>query len=235
MILGENDNAFLKELFSDNSLAHEYDPVKAHAYYERTKKLKGRRKGRQPDPSGTSGASSTEVGGISGRSRHGSSLSPPRVKQPTKSKEEFRAETEARIAAYKERLTKLKEVLSQLVEAAKKRSQDNAGSTESRAKEQTKDKASGDPKSSQTSSKSTTKEKQASKKYYEKNKEQISLKKQEANLKKEIKQVEEKIIKAREDLKKSLVDAFDKSNTNTSSNPSKDKSTKQRRQTVVSN
>jgi hypothetical protein len=33
-------------------LAHRYDPVKAHEYYERTKKLKGRNKGQTVVPSG---------------------------------------------------------------------------------------------------------------------------------------------------------------------------------------
>lgn len=46
MILGENDKAFVLHLVAENqkTLSHKYDPVKAHAYYERTKKLKGRRK-----------------------------------------------------------------------------------------------------------------------------------------------------------------------------------------------
>lgn len=39
MILGEGDKEFVHSLF------HEYDPVKRHEYYERTKKLKGRKKG----------------------------------------------------------------------------------------------------------------------------------------------------------------------------------------------
>ena len=34
------------------TLIHEYDPGKRHEYYERTKKLKGRRKGMASDPFG---------------------------------------------------------------------------------------------------------------------------------------------------------------------------------------
>lgn len=33
------------QAFVEDFLAHKYDPVKAHEYYERTKKLKGRKKG----------------------------------------------------------------------------------------------------------------------------------------------------------------------------------------------
>lgn len=44
-----SDDEFIKSLFHAYDPS-KYDPVKAHAYYERTKKLKGRRKGKKPVP-----------------------------------------------------------------------------------------------------------------------------------------------------------------------------------------
>ena len=179
-----------------NALVHEYDPVKRHEYYERTKKLKGRRKGvAQPS---TSGTSQTKGSGSSSKSKTNNKLS-----------EQQKAEIKARVEAYKARLEKLKEVLAILVAEAKKRSAENAGTEESRAKEKNKDNATSDKGSSKSGS-STAKEKAAAKKYYEKNKEKISLKKQEANLKDQIKEVEDKIVKIRAELKDSLKKARDK-------------------------
>lgn len=44
----------LGEVFAEAFLAHAYDPAKAHAYYERTKKLKGRQAGNKPANKGAS-------------------------------------------------------------------------------------------------------------------------------------------------------------------------------------
>lgn len=197
MILGKDDNEFIKSFF------HEYDPFKAHLYYERTKKLKGRRNGMTSSPPNQSNK---------GRQNTGGSFQKKSSKTPAST----RQETEARIAAYKERLTKLKEVLAKLVEAAKQRNADNAGTEESRSKKESKEsKDSSESKSSSKSSGSSTeKEKADAKDYYEKNKDKISLKKQEANLKKEIKDVEQKISDAKEELKNSLQKAFNANNGN---------------------
>lgn len=181
-------------------LVHEYDPVKRHEYYERTKKLKGRSKG----ASQTSGTKSSQNNGSGGA----------RNPKEAKNSEQQKAEIKARVTAYKARLEKLKEVLALLVAEAKKRSEDNAGTKESRAEAAKKESASKEKSSSDGGSKksgsSTAKEKAASKEYYEKNKDKISLKKQEANLKDQIKEVEEKIVKIRADLKDSIQKARDK-------------------------
>lgn len=176
-------------------LVHEYDPVKRHEYYERTKKLKGRKKGL------------AQVNTSSGNKKS----------EKTKTTEQKKAEIKARVTAYKARLEKLKEVLALLVEEAKQRSADNAGTKESRAerdkKENQSKKETQSTKETGTSKKtgsSTAKEKAAAKEYYEKNKEKISLKKQESNLKDQIKEVEEKIVKIRAELKDSIKKARNK-------------------------
>lgn len=177
-------------------LVHEYDPVKRHEYYERTKKLKGRVKG-----SGVQTSNKSSGSDVSGGNKN----------SKAKTSEQQKAEIKARVTAYKARLEKLKEVLALLVAEAKKRSADNAGTKESRAERDKKDTPS--TKGSGTSGKSgssTAKEKAAAKDYYEKNKEKISLKKQEANLKDQIKEVEEKIVKIRAELKDSIKKARNK-------------------------
>lgn len=178
-------------------LVHEYDPVKRHEYYERTKKLKGRVKGGGVQTS--NGSSGSDVSGGNKKS------------EKAKTSEQQKAEIKARVTAYKARLEKLKEVLALLVEEAKKRSADNAGTKESRAERDKKDAPSTkDGGTSSKSGSSTAKEKAAAKDYYEKNKEKISLKKQEANLKDQIKEVEEKIVKIRAELKESIKKARNK-------------------------
>ena len=183
------------------ALVHEYDPVKRHEYYERTKKLKGRGKG--------------GVQTHNNKSRQANNSGQVNKQKDVKTSEQQKAEIKARVTAYKARLEKLKEVLAQLVAEAKKRSAENAGTKESRAEAAKKDNASKDGTSKDSSSTkgsgtTTAKEKAAAKKYYEKNKDKISLKKQEANLKDQIKEVEEKIIKIRADLKASIQKARDK-------------------------
>lgn len=85
---------------------HAYDPGKAHEYYLRTRKLKGRRRA-----AATSG----------GRPEPHSAPAGPKgpVRQTPKQKQALAA---ARVAAIQKRLDALKEVLAQLVEQAKKRS-----------------------------------------------------------------------------------------------------------------
>lgn len=91
-----------REFVSDH-IAHAYDPAKAHAYYERTKKLKGRQPGSATDNGGSRPTGTTTA------------PRPPKMASPSGS-------TSERVAALKARLNRLKEVLDQLVEAAQKRS-----------------------------------------------------------------------------------------------------------------
>lgn len=187
------------------TLIHEYDPVKRHQYYERTKKLKGRGSGlSDPSPTTDSSGQRKASGGVFNKPKD------------IKTAEQRKAEIETRVAAYKQRLDKLKKVLAELVAEAKKRSADNAGTKESRAKDKTKETSSEektgskDSKDSDLSSKEKADARKRSKEYYDKNKDKISLKKQEERLVDEIKKVEEKISKIRDELKSSIKKARDK-------------------------
>lgn len=98
-------------IVDDSALIHEapYDPSKAREYYLRTRKLKGRKAGAgDPQPSGRSGSAKAPTGKPRGR--------------PKKTAAQKRKEAEVQVAALKKRLERLKEVLSELVKAAKARS-----------------------------------------------------------------------------------------------------------------
>lgn len=89
----------------DDVLVHgEYDPVKAHEYYMRTRELKGRRKA--SSSIGTKTATSTGTTKIA----------------TSKRKADSKSVTAVRVAALKIRLAKLKEVLESLQREAKARS-----------------------------------------------------------------------------------------------------------------
>lgn len=112
----------------DSALFHraDYDPAKAREYYLRTRKLKGRQPGVQRSPG-------------PGRSPAVAPTKPRRRSSAAR-----RAEIEAQRKQLEKRLDRLKEVLRELVEAAKKRSgvdeskdtpQDKATRNEQRKKE----------------------------------------------------------------------------------------------------
>lgn len=88
--------------FLQHHLEHEYDPAKRREYYLRNRKLKGRKRGLVEAPAG---------GRPAGRPQ------PPRKAAATKT-----AEIEARKVALEKKLERLREVLRELVEAAKARS-----------------------------------------------------------------------------------------------------------------
>lgn len=88
--------------FLQHHLEHEYDPTKRREYYLRNRKLKGRKRGRGDRPTG---------GRPTGRPQ------PPRKKAG-----QTPAEIEARKVALEKKLERLKEVLRELVDAAKARS-----------------------------------------------------------------------------------------------------------------
>jgi outer membrane murein-binding lipoprotein Lpp len=117
-----------------------YDAAKAHEYYERTKKLKGRLPG---------------AGEPASKSRSKAAVIPITKAKSAKQKP---VGTKAKAAALQARLTKLRKVLAELVKQAKARS----GVVDE-------EKSSKDGKSG-GSSHATAKEKRASKDYYEKHK-----------------------------------------------------------------
>lgn len=188
----------MKMLLSDDdfvrTLIHAYDPVKRKEYYERTKKLKGRRRGRQDTSSSNQNA----------------------VFQDQKKNK--RSQTEIRIAAYKLRLEKLKKVLAQLVAEAKKRNQENSGSkdpekaTKEQSKEQSKERSKDKSKDKPLTGQEKAEARKRSKENYEKNKDKQSLSEQEEKLKDELKEVREKIQKVRAELKGSVNKARNKTN-----------------------
>lgn len=116
-------------IIDSEDLAHDYDPVKAKEYYERTKKLKGRKKGVEDDENLLDGNSTIE-----GLDNRGSNKSGP-------VSESRKAEIDAEVEALKKRLAALKKILKELVDQAKQRagvegededSEDSEGSEKSK-------------------------------------------------------------------------------------------------------
>ena len=102
----ESDDDFIKSLFHAYDSAKRraaYDPVKAHAYYERTKKLKGRKKGTKPVPI----------------SKGKKSYSPLPQKDPKTTITQPSTDTATRAADYQARLQKLKDAIQKRNEASK--------------------------------------------------------------------------------------------------------------------
>jgi len=98
-------------IVDDSALIHEapYDPQKAREYYLRTRKLKGSKAGAgDPQPAKRSGSAKP----TSGKPRDGFKKSPAQK----------RKEADAEVAALKQRLARLKEILADLVKGAKSRS-----------------------------------------------------------------------------------------------------------------
>lgn len=95
---------------SDLFHARVYDPVKAREYYLRTRKLKGRRKGRAVIDQPSTGRRQSNV------------VLVDRSKKRSSKAERRRAELKAQKEALQKRLERLREVLDQLVKDAKRRS-----------------------------------------------------------------------------------------------------------------
>jgi len=99
-------------IVDDSALIHEkpYDPQKAREYYLRTRKLKGRKaRSGDPEPGAKRSGSAKPQGGN-------------RPAKVVKTKAQKRKEAEVQVAALKKRLERLKDVLAELVKAAKARS-----------------------------------------------------------------------------------------------------------------
>lgn len=171
-------------------IRHEYDPVKAHLYYMRTRQLKGRKPDQAP-PAPQRRQAQWQPG-----------QKPPKLsahkmvatKHPSNAA--IKAAADQRIIALKARLEKLREELKGLVEEAKKRSgadipkkddpQPKAGQTKS-----------GSTKEKPRSQSEKDKAAKAARERYEKEH-------PEAALLKQIADVQKKIGKKREDLLKSV-------------------------------
>lgn len=180
------------EEFIEHALRAPYDPQKAHAYYLRVRKLKGRKKGdvNFPNPK------FPKVG------QH--------LDKRAKTSEQLRNEAHARVVAIQARLDRLKEVLAKLVEEAKGRSgvEDKPATKKTEAKADTSSTTKDKPKTSQQKKEDAKKARDR----YEKEKKQ-SPDQQIETLRAQVKDVEEQIRKIREQLKESVNKARSRMNT----------------------
>lgn len=187
-----------------------YDPAKAHEYYMRVRKLKGRISGSQDDSSG----------GSQGRKAAVSTGSHPKAPLNSSSTQSLHAQAEARVAALTQRLDHLKAVLAEMVKQAKARSGVVTPTKDSKSSTSSSTKSSG---KSGSSTKSTAKEKRQAHDYYEKHKKDTpkkdpSTEAQIKALKDSIEEVQTKIRKIRADLKTSVQNARDQSTNKTAPN-----------------
>lgn len=166
----------------------EYDPVKAHQYYLRTRQLKGRKTGsNNPTPTTVSKVATGRSGSVTVTN-----------KMRVEPKQDVNTITEKRVAALKVRLEQLKEELERLVKEAKARS--GVKSEPNKEPKETTS-ASSKPAKPKTASQKEEAARKAREYYDETHPEQA--------LERQIKEVKEKIWKARQKLK----DAVDSART----------------------
>lgn len=170
--------------FIQDFLQHEYDPVKAHEYYERTKKLKGRK---------AAVAAPASDRQRSGGDAEATLVTSPRRPNPNSAKQRREA-AEARVAALQARLDRLNDLLAELVRQAKARS-----GVESEKKDTaSKDAASKDKPRSAAEKRKAAK---AARDAYEKEKKKLPPNKEAEAIEEKIKAVREKIQEMREELR----------------------------------
>jgi hypothetical protein len=179
-------------MFDDSVLLHDvknYNPLKAHEYYVRTRELKGR----------VAGKDAIHPKAVTGPKAVSSPTAKSRVVKATpvnKGMEQKHQEAEAQVAAFRARLDKLHGVLAQLVKKAKARSgvetPHEGAKRKAEAQREAKDK---------TPQTAEQKRKQAvsSKKSYEKNKE-LHPRKKTSSPSQEIDDLREKIASIRTQL-----------------------------------
>jgi len=176
-----SSSEFIESVF----LKHEYDPRRAHEYYLRTRKLKGRL---QRD--------ATPNLNPAGRTRGASALAPRALSRKSlqKTPEQHRLEAHERVEALKARLETLRKVLAELVQLAQARS----GQDETK----TSTPSTSDSKLTPTQKKVAA---EASRKYYEEHKnDTLSPSEQLEVLQSKVKAVEAKIQEMREKLNSSV-------------------------------
>lgn len=184
----------------DSALFHMrdgYDPQKARDYYLRTRKLKGRRKASAVSPS-----TNANVAERLGTKRPGAAKPAPKGKPKLSAagKRRLRAKAEARVDALEARLDKLRDVLDQLVEAAKARSGVDPKEDKAKADKNTAEK----DRKPQTAAEKREAAKKAKDKYEEENAGPSAKAKA---LESKIADVQEKIKKAQADLAQAGVEA----------------------------
>lgn len=213
--------AFVEDLrleeLSLGEMYHIYDPVKAHDYYMRTRKLKGRRRG---------SAQVTSLHTRSGTRTVGTARKAKAAKR--EANERRRKEAEARVAQLKVRFDKLRKVLAELVEQAKKRS-----GVEAQPKTSTSSKSSSDTDRKPRTASEKREDAKRSKEYREKNPvKTVDASKTGANA--QAKQLEAKIKRVREQIDKmraEIASAQEQTKTK-SEKQSSDPNSKRRRKAV---
>jgi len=165
-----------------------YDPQKAHEAYLRRRQLLGRQPGKGDIPAAPHKKAAVVIAPV----------------KPKKTTEKRQAEADARVAALKARLDKLRKVLAELVKQAQARS----------GVEPKSDKPSAAPAKKGSSDLSAQDKREAAKKAkdrYEKEKKVESPSEKTKNLELDIKKVQEKIQKIRDELKQSISQARNQS------------------------
>lgn len=187
----------IRELENELRHARVYDPVKAHEYYMRTRKLKGRRRGRS-QPTGGSHSSSggyTIQGGTGGSSN-------------ADLRDSRREELEANIEKMRAQVDRLRELIRIRVKAAKKRAgvdvekeeEKKSSSSSSKTKKDSKDSKSS--KDKPLTEKEKREKRKASKEQYEKEN-KTSLAREAQALRNTIKDLRERLAKLQKEESKS--------------------------------
>lgn len=174
----------MSDIVDDSALLHGgvYDPAKAHAYYLRTRRLRGRRSSGAVTPIGRARSGQ-------GASAH---IRPSR-----------RAELQAQKAALEKRLDRLREVLAERVKAAKARSGIKTKPEPKTAAEKTADKKQRDKNAKPLTEKQKRDKREAAKKQYEKEK--------GTNLSQEVQQLQAQVKDIRAQIETAIKDARQKS------------------------
>lgn len=185
-------------MIDDSALIHRapYDPQKAREYYLRTRKLKGRRPAAPDSPGGRRPPKAEDKRPDGGRG----------TKPTAESRKEARAQAEQRLEDLRIRLDRLRNLLAERVEAAKKRSgiedqTPNSGS-DSKSKKSSSSKSGGSDSKPATAQEKREAAKRA-KESYEKNKKLKGPKKEDPTIQQQIEKVEEQI----RDIQKKLREA----------------------------
>lgn len=186
----------------DSALLHGrvYDPVKAHEYYLKTRKLKGRQPRSESSPGGRRITRSEFKDAATGNEGKYAA-------DRKESRRKAHAQAVKRLEELEGRLDRLKNLLAERVAAAKRRSGIEVKESPSKKAE----KSSSDKKGGSSDRKSTAKEKrdaaERARKSYEKNKKANPSKNHDPSVAKQIEQVEKEIREVRQKLKEATARA----------------------------
>lgn len=181
-----------------------YDPIKAHEYYMRTRKLKGRKLGQHLEPLSKNAGKAVTESLVKKNATKPIPVTHPKIKTP----EQQRRDVEFKVKRLKAELKRLHAILRRLLNQSQGRIVVDAkgkpvSSTSKTAKPA--GKASADSRKLTAAQKREAAKR--SKEYYQKHKTEISATEKEKQLKAQIHETGLKIAKARSDLKASVARA----------------------------